>query len=281
MRKGHHSDFVSDEDGKFIGVNLGWDFTAEHECGIKDLKRNFGIEGVTNGLIKKRLGIEARRVTLLPSSFTLYVKGEYTYLIADKYGGRTDDNINKKKLDSMIKAYWPTEQDKKRWKDDREEEILQTAWDSGSFGLATKGKEARKYLKELFKAFDTNDAIITFGGGETFAGAGLMLLIASKLPQGYIDSQKEADLDGIALVKASNKTGIIQRIAISDRSYFACSPKWASSIKSTKDGEIKTKYKVIYWLNPQEQHIYNSAWCTVEDLDDWIAGKGKIVKESV
>ncbi len=74
---------------------------------------------------------------------------------------------------------------------------------------------------------------------------------------------------------------IIDRIAKSDRNYFACSPKWATEIKSTKDGKIKTKHDVIYWLNPQQQNIYNSAWCTVEDLDAWIAGTGKIIKETV
>lgn len=278
MRSGSsHNEFIIHE-GIFCGVNLGWDFTSEHEWGIKGIEQTFGLEGVANGVITKRLGIEARRVTLLPPSFKIYEKGEYTYLISAKYGG-TDDDINKKNLDSIIGAYWPTEKDKKYWKD-REEKILQTAWDEGSFGIAVKGKEARKYLKELFKAFNENDAVITFGhDGNPFSNAGLMLVIASRLPKDYVDAQKEADLDRIALNKASDKTGIIERLEKAGRRYYACSPKWAKEIKSTVNGEIKTKHNVIYWLNPQEQNKYDHGWWTVEILDQWIAGKGPVMKE--
>ncbi len=277
MRRGSHNEFIV-KDGIFVGINLGWDFTSEHEWGIKGLNQSFGIEGVTNGVMKKRLGIEARRVAVLPPHFALIEKSEYTYLVSAKYRSLADSS--KKELDRMIEAYWPTEKDKKYWKD-REEVVLQTAWDEGSFGIAVKGKEPRKYLKELFKAFNENDVVITFGhDGNPFSNAGLMLIIASRLPQDYVDAQKEADLDGIALGKASDKTGIIKRLEKSGRRYFACSPKWAKEIKSTVNGEIKTKHDVIYWLNPMEQTKYDHGWWTVEILDQWIAGKGPVMKES-
>lgn len=263
MRKGNHNAFVSNEDGTFVGVNLGWDFTSEHEWGIKGLKRDFGIEGVKDGLLKKRLGIEACRVTVLPPHFKLFEKKGFTYLVSDHY--RAEDEATKKDLDRMIEAYWTT------YQKDAEEIVLQTAWDGDSFGIAAKGKEGRKYLKELYKAFDTNDAIITFGqDGNLFSNAGLMLLIASRLPQDYIDSCKEADLDQIALTKASDKTGIHKRLEKAGLRYFACSPRWANDEKT----EVK------YWLNPMEQKIHNSAWLTVAELDEWIAGKGPVMKES-
>jgi len=264
MRRGNNNTFVCTADGTFVGVNLGADYTAEHEWGIAGLKRHFGIEGVKDGLISKRVGIDARRVTLLPPHFKLIKKSGFTYLVStSNYGGL--DAVNKKDLDRMIGAYWTSYNKKDK------EIVLQTAWDEKSFGIAAKGADGKKYLTELFEAFNNNDAIITFGhDGNPFSNAGLMLLIASKLPQDYVDSQAAADLDKIKLDKAAKKTGIIDRLAKADRRYFACSPRWAD----------ETKTEVMFWLNPQEQHKNDSGWMTVADLDDWIAGKGKVIKQS-
>jgi len=264
MRRGNDNAFVGIDGDTFVGINLGADFTAEHERGIIKLKRQFGIEGVKNGLISKRIGIDARRVTLLPSHFHLIEKHGFTYLVSTSTHVFTKD-MSKKNLDRMIGAYW-TSYDK-----NAKEIVLQTAWDEKSFGIAAKGADGKKYLKLLFDAFNNNDAIITFGhDGNPFSNSGLMLLIASKLPQKYIDSQAAADMDKINLDKAAKKTGIIDRIANSDRQYFACSPRWAN------DG----KTEVIFWLNPREQHKYNSGWMSVADLDGWIAGKGKVIKQT-
>lgn len=263
MRKGNRNGFII-EDDIFIGINLGWDFTAEHEWGIAGLKGYFGLEGVHNGLINKRIGIDARRVTKLPEYFKLFVKGEFTYLVSARH--MSGDDMSKKALDSMVQAYWTS------YGENDNEITLNTAWDENSFGIAVRGKEERKHLKLLFEAFNNNDAIITFGhDGNPFSNSGLMLLIASKLPKEYVDSQAAADLNKIKLNKASDKTGIIKRLKKADRQYFACSPRWANDEKT----------EVHYWLNPMKQDRYDSGWMTVADLDDWISDSGKVMKESV
>lgn len=261
MRKGNHNTLI-EQDGEFVGVNLGWDFTAEHEWGIEKLTGNFGISGVQNGLFNKRLGIDARQVTKISPHLRLHVKGNFTYLIS--YHSYGKDVGVKRELDRVIDAHWKT------WKKDQPEITLQTAWDSNTFGVATQGKEGRKHLKELFNAFLNNDAAITFGyPGSPFGNTGLLLLIVSKLSQEYLEALTGADLDAIALVKASKKTGIIKRLEKAGRKYYTCAPRWANDEKT----------KVEYWLNPQEQKKYSSHWMTVADLDDWIAGKGKAMKE--
>ena len=52
-----------DED-KFVGISLGYDFTAEHEWGIADMKRLFGIPEPT----KKNMGIACRTITKCPDT---------------------------------------------------------------------------------------------------------------------------------------------------------------------------------------------------------------------
>lgn len=56
--------------------------------------------------------------------------------------------------------------------------------------------------------------------------------------------------------------------------YYALSPSWNFNKK-----DFVTKYNVIYWLNPQNQQDISFGWFTVEDLEDWIQGKGKILNK--
>jgi hypothetical protein len=42
--------------------------------------------------------------------------------------------------------------------------------------------------------------------------------------------------------------------------------------KDERDPDIKV------WINPHDQFSFNSAWCSVQDLWDWMDGKGIMVK---
>lgn len=92
--------------------------------------------------------------------------------------------------------------------------------------------------------------------------------------------------DAIALRQASDETGIVAKLkatqAHSQAGYieggcrwYALSPRWLS--EKEKKANI-TKYPVIYWLNPEFQHRTNCGWFTVENLEQWIEGKGPIPK---
>ena len=90
--------------------------------------------------------------------------------------------------------------------------------------------------------------------------------IKSKLPEKTIQSIKDADLDYLALQKAAEKTGIKKILEKAGKKYLALSPRW-------KDDNKK---EVIFWLNPYHQDVDNFGWFTVDDLNDWAKGKGKI-----
>lgn len=275
MRSGSHDASILEHDGEFIGVNLGWDFTAEHEWGIKKLTRYFGIEGTSRnkGVLgiaaKDVVGVEARQVNDIPHGLSLVIKGNFTYLIYMRsWGNEYDitDETPKKELDRILSAY-----------SDRE---LITAWDEGSFGIRVSGKENRAHLKALYEAFNEGDVMIAFiGAGGPFGNNGLCLFIIPKLPDFVVDGYHDSDIDMLDLRDAAEATGIEKRLKDAGCRFYALAPKWATEIKSTKDGEIKTKHPVIYWLNPMDQHLYNYGYMTVEDLEDWIEGNGKIMKD--
>lgn len=262
MRRGNDNGFLVHED-VLVGISLGADFTAEHEWGIKGITQRFGLEGVREGTLlhRKCVGIDARRVKRLPKNFEIVKHGDFSYLFACQSSDGT--GLTKKYLDQRMEASWT------QWRDE-EPITLCTAWDRNSFGVATQGKEGRTYLKELVAAFHDNDAAITFAGRVIpFGNPGLMLLIVSRLQQEWLDIMRDGDIDNINLKNASIATGIIDRLKEAGRKYFACSPRWAN----------KEKTEVQYWLNPMEQNIHNSNWVSVADLDDWIEGKGKVMKE--
>ena len=265
MRSGSHDANILEHDGEFIGVNLGWDFTAEHEWGIKDLTRDFGILGTSRnkGVLgigaKDVVGVEARQVNDIPRGLSLIVKGDHTYLMYmntwdDKYA--LTDKTPKKELDRIVSAYG-----------DRE---LVTAWDGKSFGIRVAGKEQRKQLKTLYNAFQEGDVMIAFlGGGGPFGNNGLCLFIIPELPDFVADGYHDSDIDMLNLRDAAEKTGIKKRLEDAGRRSYALSPRWANDEKT----------ELQFWLNPMDQHLYNSAWVTVEELDEWIVGKGKIMKD--
>ena len=62
-------------DNQFLGIALGYDYCAEHEWGIKGIKRDFGIPEPS----KKKMGVKSRTIT----------KCKNLEFKREKYQGRT------------------------------------------------------------------------------------------------------------------------------------------------------------------------------------------------
>ncbi len=259
MRKSYDCDFLGDDNGTVVGINLGADSCAEHEWGIKDLTRYFGIP-------ETGLGIEKRTITKLPSitkivDFKTQEKKEFSYV-------KFIDN--KKKTALFVSRYvcedYFSDKEVTNYKDE-----LACAWDEGSFGISAIKEDDRQALREIYEAMQKLDLAIWVGGGHVFKNGGLILGIVSRLPKDKLSEMKEADIDREKLLKASEDTGIANRLKEAGKSYFALSPRWKTSDDS--------KYPVIFWLNPMEQHIHNYGWWTVEQLDLWAKSEGPIMKK--
>jgi hypothetical protein len=108
------------------------------------------------------------------------------------------------------------------------------------------------------------------------------LAITSRIPESADADIIKTDLDHIRLTKAASKTKIkikldkarAARVNKSGRStfgYYALSPSWLKS-------DRESKHPVMFWLNPMDQQDNNYGWFTVEELEQWIQGKGPIPK---
>ena len=267
--------------GQVIGINLGWDFCAEHEQGLKGLKYSFGIperamrrRDVRRLVQENLVGANARTVTKVPRELQLLELGDYAYLIfADLHWMKKED-LTEKFLNDILEAYG--------------DEELATAWSegvdgSGQFGVRMKNDAfnlGTMVLGQIYEAFKRRDVMIFSmgtGSNNPFARPGLVIAIRSRVPEEWLTKMKESDEDYLNLTEAAEKTGIEAKLKAAGKRYFALSPRWASSIKSTSDGEVKSQHSVIFWLNPHEREN-NFGWYTVEQLMDWIDGKGPIPK---
>jgi hypothetical protein len=248
------------DDGRLESVNLGADYCAEHEWGIERLERDFGLDA------KAKPGIPRRKVNVVPSGLRLDHEKASSVLLYNPYSWVKDVPISNELQPYEYKGAAP-------W------EVI-GGWSGEDFGARLLN---RQDAVDLYDAFQRLDVAFLFGStfGNPFARGGLVLAIVSRLPTEIVASLEEMARDDDALKRAVDKTGIADRLRkagekapregyIRRFSYYALNPRW-------KDD---TKTEVIFWLNPMEQQKNNFGWFTVADLDDWIAGKGKIPKET-
>lgn len=257
MRRGMQGGIRRTEDGLIESVNLGADFTSEHEWGIKELERGFGLDKTASP------GVPRRTIHIVPSR-GLFIDKK---LNAVAYVGKWDEET---------KLYPHAASEVALFHDD---DVVVGAWSDGDFAARFPDDEqGRKDAQEILDAFHRKDMAFLFAnvGDNPFARSGLNLVIVSRLPQEIVDDLAVKDADHDALVAAATATGIKARIdAASKRGtrdympsfgYYALSPRWANDEKT----EVK------FWLNPTDQQHNNAGYFTVEQLDQWLEGKGPI-----
>jgi len=241
-------------DGEFVGVSLGLDYAAEHECGIKDIRSDFGI---TKSTIEKRmLGIKTIEVPLFGVAIRTIHKNPTSFFEKDGMYilGYTGGNPE------FLKSLFKTE--KTRLKMSKEGFV--GLWDSRSFALVSKDKDRMEALRD---AFAENNMAIFLGTSEALnSGDGLNLCIVSKMPRKVLNDMDESDRKAHQLRIDVDKLGIEDRLLKAKKRYYALSP--------TRRGD-----RIKFWLNPCEHQLYNYGWYTVEELDQWIANEGPVMKE--
>ena len=265
--------------GQIIGISLGWDFCAEHEWGIQDMQRSFGIPGKPERRKDSELvsgdfmGADVRTITKLPAELKFFEDmGGFAYLLySDYFGYVKPKDLTAKRFNDMLDL-----------RDENEE--FSTAWSEDDFGVRMKNdipNLGATVLGQIYEAFQNKDAMIFLGGnnnGGPFSNRSLILAIRSRIPENVLKQMKEADEDSLnlmdAVTKAREESRIEEKLKAAGKEYYALSPRWAESIKSTGG----TKYPVVFWLNPMDQSNNNYGYYTVEQLLEWAEGKGPIPK---
>lgn len=252
MRRGHFDKKWVEDAGKLIGVSFGSDYCAEHEWGMGDLRTSFGMQkSVTEknllGLktVETQLyGIDVRTIHKNPA---VYFQEGPLHMIGYTGGNR-----------DFLKTLFKSE------KTFIENTDFVGLWDNRSFALISTNEER---MRDLWAAFERNDIAMFTGQSDVFDnGAGLNICIVSRIPAPVLADMQSGDMDAHKMRDTATATGIEDRLKAANKKFFSLSPRWTDE-----------KRHVRFWLNPME-HMYNSGWFTVEDLDRWIKDEGPVMK---
>lgn len=251
MRKGSDPQFLIHE-GALLGVNLGSDFTAEHECGIAPIRKMFAIPSGD-----KDWGLKRRQITALPNGnafgwghgATENSEGFYLWETW-KYESGSPNFLNNSELRTWGSA------------------TLAGAWDEKSFGVFSSDVIEKTHLREIHNAFCALNGVIFLGGRSGWIGnSGLVLAIASRLPDEFTQKWYDGDKDAFGIENDVKKSGIRELLDKAGKRYFAL-----SRAHYDKDGNLS------FWLNPMEQDRNNFGYFTLDQLKEWADGKGPIPK---
>jgi hypothetical protein len=300
MRKASQDNGLIVVEGKFIGIALGYDYCAEHEWGIKELKRMCGIPDST----KKTMGVISRTITKVPSlvfkeevvkrNTTKVKKGKYAILYTGNRWHTKEENETYVPRD--LKNYIQDLTWNEKWYSEHpstrgDKDNIITAWDGGSFGVAVMGEQEVEWLKELKVAIEEKRltiAVANLRAKNPFAGSSLCLMITDRIPQETLDAMYMGDKEYFDREDYEEKIGMKKIIekrgnnGYNGLHYFmACSPKWIDyEDKEAREEQKKknnTKYDIMYWINYSDDDN-NYGWYTVEEIREWLTGKKKLTE---
>lgn len=261
-------------EGNLVGLSLGYDACAEHECGIKQMKELLGLD-----IKRLPIGLADRKIKTTYDSmhFVKYeekqLDGEsatVAVLILDERleGLSNKDILQRIQRNNEIKLY--EEKKDSKWYDPIKSNMV-AAWDSSGFAIKVRGEELIGHLKKIYESVDKNDLLIAPPWGKAFFRGGISLVIDSMVPAADRAEIYLNDLSNQSLETTVAASGIKEHLKANGKSWYALSPAWAN--------EEKTEVK--FFLNPCEQSKYGYGWFSMEDLQLWAVDKGPIVMSNV
>jgi hypothetical protein len=298
---------INEEGDKFLGIALGYDYCAEHEWGIDDIKRRFGIPESS----KKNMGVASRSITKNISNLIFkketYKKKKFAILYTGyQYWHEGEDNPMPRDLEHYKKNIdWRMEYDAKHPSEHRGKKYpMITAWDDSGFGVAVMGEKEAQWLEELYEAFNNVNvviAMINHRAYNPFAGTSLSLMIKDRLPKEVANMMYSADKQYFDRKDYEKKTGIpklkekMEKARQKDAKksgswdenlyghnhgyYIACSPKWIdydnAENREKLKAEMNTKYDIMYWVNYSDNDDTHDHF-TVEEIREWLTSKKKL-----
>lgn len=302
MRKASQDYGIIVEDGKFIGIALGYDYCAEHEWGIEEIRRICEIPISS----KKNMGIKSRTITKVPplvfkeevvkrdtkrikkNSYAILYTGS-TWRTPEQQHEYTPHAFENYKESLNWNAEWNAKHPDTRGDKDN----IITAWSGSGFGIAVMGEKEVEWLKELKTAIEEKKltiAVANLRAKNPFAGSSLCLMITDRIPRETIDVMYRADKVYFDRQDYEEKIGmkkIIEKYGNKNGSnglhyFMACSPKWIdyNNEEGTLEEQKKkrnTKYDILYWINYSDNDN-NFGYYTVEEIREWLTGKKRLVE---
>lgn len=260
MRQSFEGSILFNAKGEIKGVNLGYDFCAEHEWGCSALNSRLGIGYDAT----EEFGYQLRKVTKgedVIGGLVSIGKKQCYYICAASTKYLPNDM--KSSLLGIMQAMHMDFEEVRMEKDG-----FLAGWNERGFHILFD-ERFLKFGADLLAAIHQGDALVYIGSEKRnpFSRDGLRVIILSREDESELKRMAERDEDKINLLRAAHGTGIHELLKKAGKKYYALSPAWADDAKSA----------VKFWLNPMEQRLYRCGWYTVDELKLWAEDKGPIV----
>lgn len=255
-----------------FGIAFGFDFCAEHECGIKPMREFLGMD-------TSKIGLDGRTIsnhsTIIYKEDTANDKALIT--LANKYDFKSE---NEKTFEQLlpVRYYNYPDMDKVEsfWKEDRFTVI-------GNLSI----------IKEMYDAFLKNDIVLAGLNHEQCKAhpafdqkASLTILIKSRIPEPIVTNffyEDKKDLDlydyehkiGLTKLKEDAQEKYSEGDHDNGKTWMALSPRWVNY--NNEDPEAikgKTEYNIMYWANYPDGDDSGYGWYTVEQVKEWLTTPG-------
>lgn len=255
--------WIRNDDGGIAGFCLGYDHCAEHEWGIKSINAAFGLTDAFG------LGIERSRVRKVPEHLKFQVAS---------FAGKGRRSRKRVKIATLVYSDFDSVpllphaiyREEEKDSDNEGQHLTSAQWGDDGFSVSVMGDENMKRLRSIYDAIVAGDACIALAGRQNpFSGAGLCLVIASRISQSVVDMALKADESDQRLREAVRATGIQEELAAAN---LKCElmPRWTD----------ETETSINYWVDPRDHRKYSYGWHKLEDIRAWIRGEGPIVKQA-
>ena len=274
MKRGLNPEIIRNNAGHVWAINLGVDLCYEHEWGIKNLQRDFGIITSPQDSNWQNIGIEGCRIRKFPKELQSYEDSLGGYLVYSL--DRSFDEIR------QFLDLYPDEK-----------ASLIGAWSEDDFGFFARGDEG-KYVVHTFKdAFKKLNIAFLFIGNpyNEISRRGLTLAIIDRIPYEILckierpDTRRQGERQGV-IADADEKYGreIKKILNNSGKDWSILIPKLvsrASNLAQNTRAVVGNDKVLIYYLKPMEKKKHNFGWFTVEALTAWARNEGPILVKKV
>lgn len=293
---------IPNKAGEISTILLEGDYCGEHERGIKPLHQllqfpqlKFGEGGIPQNytgpwgltrILAQPIQDGGDHLRVIDKPETKAKLGYYRVtLSASGFYSNEDPKPNieiRKKAAQEDRTCWDSRNYKESdgtpspWEGDR-----RASWGEEGFQIETTNPELQSFLRKIVGSLKGEAKCHPFAlwlggaGNNPFARNGLCIGLADLIDPENKIIMSEAEQDQAKLYWAAHATGI--PALIPKTKYFALSP--GPTLKSrTSHGEIHTEHPIMFFLNPFDQKNNNFGWFTVEELRDWMEGKGPVIK---
>jgi hypothetical protein len=289
MRQSYRTHILKTETGAIYGIYAEADFCAEHEHGLGRLYRDMGCGDLAvEGIQRYQPSIEAVSSCRFPAVGT----GKFWY---------RDDKGKKKWVSRRFLASRPSEHMPQGGYFPASSGDPTVWFSEYGFHVMSRDKETDALLDILAERARERDIAVFMGGfgsGNPFNRGGLVIAIPSLVPDEQKETLRSSHENTRQLEEAATRTGIRERVKAkveatspggwafnSPFHLYAISPGWVPEPELEGDEAlIRAGRQALFGNQREVQFFINNGrgifgWYSVADLDDWLAGHGKVLED--